>query len=55
MSKPATMRLDRFLGNLGYGSRKEMRGLVDAGGVVLDRVRLEVRGAGLKAAVLPSR
>ena len=31
MSKTPTMRLDRLLSNLGYGSRKEMHGLVAAG------------------------
>ena len=37
MSKPATrLRLDRLLGNLGYGSRKEIQGLARAGGVTLD-------------------
>ena len=56
MSKPATMRLDRFLGNLGYGSRKEMRGLVDAGGVVLDGRILTDSGARIAVeADLPQR
>ena len=32
----ATMRLDRLLANLGYGSRKEVQGLVRDGAVVLD-------------------
>ena len=37
MSKPAArLRLDRLLGNLGYGSRKEIQGLARAGGVTLD-------------------
>ena len=36
MSKPPTMRLDRLLANLGYGSRREVQGLVDAGVVALD-------------------
>lgn len=40
MSKAPTMRLDRLLANLGYGSRKEMHGLVAAGRVVLDGVPL---------------
>ena len=30
------MRLDRLLANLGYGSRREVQGLVDAGAVSLD-------------------
>ena len=36
MSKTPTMRLDRLLSNLGYGSRKEMHGLVAAREVTLD-------------------
>jgi 16S rRNA pseudouridine516 synthase len=37
MSKaPANLRLDRLLANLGYGSRREVQGLVDAGMVKLD-------------------
>jgi 16S rRNA pseudouridine516 synthase len=36
MTKTPTMRLDRLLANLGYGSRKEMHGLTAAGRVVLD-------------------
>jgi len=32
----AAMRLDRLLANLGYGSRKEVQGLVRDGAVVLD-------------------
>jgi 16S rRNA pseudouridine516 synthase len=31
-----TARLDRLLANLGYGSRREVQGLVDAGQVALD-------------------
>jgi len=45
MSKTPTMRLDRLLGNLGYGSRKEMHGLVAARQVVLDGVALTDAGA----------
>lgn len=41
MSKPPTMRLDRLLANLGYGSRREVQGLVDAGEVTLDGTPLE--------------
>lgn len=40
MSKTPTMRLDRLLANLGYGSRKEMHGLVAAGEVILDGAEL---------------
>ena len=37
MSKaPASLRLDRLLGNLGYGSRREMQQLAAAGLIVLD-------------------
>lgn len=40
MSKTPTMRVDRLLSNLGYGSRKEMHGLVAARQVLLDGVAL---------------
>lgn len=33
---PATLRLDRLLANLGYGSRREVQALVGAGRVLLD-------------------
>lgn len=36
-----SLRLDRLLGNLGYGSRRELQGLVRAGGVILDGVEVE--------------
>ena len=36
MSKTPTMRLDRLLSNLGYGSRKEMHKLAAAGEIILD-------------------
>lgn len=36
MTKTPTMRVDRLLSNLGYGSRREMHALVDAGRVILD-------------------
>ncbi|WP_309644872.1 16S rRNA pseudouridine(516) synthase [Phenylobacterium sp.] len=45
MTKTPTMRLDRLLANLGYGSRKEMHGLVAAGEVILDGVALSDAGA----------
>lgn len=45
MSKTPTMRLDRLLSNLGYGSRKEMHGLVAAREVTLDGVALTDAGA----------
>lgn len=41
MSKAPTMRLDRLLSNLGYGSRKEMHALTAAGKIVLDGVALK--------------
>ena len=56
MSKTPTMRLDRLLSNLGYGSRKEMHGLVAAGQVVLDGVALTDAGARIAiGADLPER
>jgi len=36
MTKPPTARLDRLLANLGYGSRREVQGLVEDGRVTLD-------------------
>ncbi len=36
MSRPPSARLDRLLANLGYGSRREIHGLVRAGRIVLD-------------------
>lgn len=33
---PATLRLDRLLSNLGYGSRREVQDLIEAGYVLLD-------------------
>ena len=56
MSKTPTMRLDRLLSNLGYGSRKEMHGLVAAGQVVLDGAALTDAGARIAiGADLPDR
>ena len=40
MSKPANLRLDRLLGNMGYGSRKEIAALARNGGVMLDGAEL---------------
>ena len=40
MSKPTTARIDRLLANLGYGSRREVQGLVEDGLVTLDGARL---------------
>ena len=39
MSKAPTLRLDRLLANMGYGSRREVQSLVDAGLVTLDGKR----------------
>lgn len=36
MSKPATMRIDRLLANLGYGSRRDIERLANADRVMLD-------------------
>ncbi|MBS0535522.1 MAG: rRNA pseudouridine synthase [Proteobacteria bacterium] len=36
MSKAPTLRLDRLLSNLGYGSRREVQDLIEAGYVLLD-------------------
>lgn len=41
MSKVPTLRLDRLLANLGYGSRREVQSLVDAGLVTLDGAEIE--------------
>ncbi len=41
MSKTQTLRLDRLLANLGYGSRREVQGLVWAGLVTLDGTVIE--------------
>jgi 16S rRNA pseudouridine516 synthase len=38
------MRLDRLLANLGYGSRREVQSLVDAGDVTLDGTALDDAG-----------
>ncbi len=36
MSKPPTLRLDRLLANMGYGSRREIEQMVDAAWIKLD-------------------
>jgi 16S rRNA pseudouridine516 synthase len=46
-----TFRLDRLLANMGYGSRREVQKLVDAGEVVLDGV--EVEDADMRLPVTP--
>ncbi len=49
--KTPTMRLDRLLANLGYGSRREVGHMVAGGLVVLDGKRL--RDPGERLAVGP--
>ena len=49
--KPATSRIDRLLGSLGYGSRQEMARLAKAGGIVLDDQQLT--DASARIAVTP--
>jgi pseudouridine synthase len=41
MSKAPTLRLDRLLANMGYGSRREVQQLVEAGAVMLDGAVIE--------------
>jgi pseudouridine synthase len=40
VKKPPSMRVDRLLGSMGYGSRAEMARLGKAGGIVLDGAEL---------------
>jgi 16S rRNA pseudouridine516 synthase len=47
----ATFRLDRLLANMGYGSRREVQGLVRAGQVLLDGA--PVKDADLRLPVTP--
>lgn len=51
MSKTPSLRLDRLLSNLGYGSRREVQSLVRAGRVKLDGA--EVQDADDKVALTP--
>lgn len=54
--KPPLARLDRLLANLGYGSRREVNGLVREGGIILDGVVLKDAGARIPVtADLPDR
>ena len=56
MSKAPSLRLDRLLANLGYGSRREVQHLVDLGCVDLDGVLLTDPGGRLPiTADLPQR
>jgi 16S rRNA pseudouridine516 synthase len=41
-AKPATLRLDRLLANMGYGSRREIEQMVRAGWITLDGAVLTV-------------
>jgi 16S rRNA pseudouridine516 synthase len=41
-AKPPTLRLDRLLANLGYGSRREIEQMVRAGWIALDGAALDV-------------
>jgi 16S rRNA pseudouridine516 synthase len=41
MSKASTLRLDRLLANLGYGSRREVQAMVETGRVLLDGVEID--------------
>ncbi|HZK99097.1 MAG TPA: RNA pseudouridine synthase [Caulobacteraceae bacterium] len=49
MSGPASVRADRLLANLGYGSRREVQGLMATGAVTLDGARLHDPGRKLAA------
>ena len=51
-AKPATVRLDRLLANMGYGSRREVQGLVRAGAVTLDGAAVD--DADMKLPVAPT-
>ena len=45
MSAPKSVRLDKLLANLGYGSRREIQGLARAGAIRLDASELDDAGA----------
>ena len=51
-AKPPTLRLDRLLANMGYGSRREIEQMVRAGWITLDGAVLDV--ADQRIAVEPS-
>jgi 16S rRNA pseudouridine516 synthase len=51
-STTPTLRLDRLLANMGYGSRREVQALVRSGQVTLDGATLD--DAGLKIPVAPT-
>lgn len=51
MSKAPTLRLDRFLGGLGYGTRAEIAQLARLGAIVLDGA--ELRDASARIAITP--
>jgi 16S rRNA pseudouridine516 synthase len=55
-ARPIQARLDRLLANLGYGSRREVTGLVRQGQVVLEGVVLKDAGARIAVTTdLPAR
>ena len=49
--KTPTMRLDRFLGSLGYGSRRDIAQLADLGAITLDD--LDLTDASARLAITP--
>jgi 16S rRNA pseudouridine516 synthase len=49
-AKPKALRLDRLLGNLGYGSRKAIQALAAAGRIMLDGEPLRDAGAKVELA-----
>ena len=51
MSKAPTLRLDRFLGGLGYGTRAEIATLARLGAIMLDGA--ELRDASARIAITP--
>ena len=55
MSKPAALRLDRLLANLGYGTRSQVQQMLRARRVVLDGRRSTIRAcASLWRPIYPS-
>ncbi|MDF2600976.1 MAG: rRNA pseudouridine synthase [Methylobacterium brachiatum] len=43
MKAAKSVRLDKLLANLGYGSRREIQGLARAGAILLDGARRSIR------------
>lgn len=48
---PATMRFDRLLASMGYGTRREVESMVDSGRITLDGVPLP--DAGMRVPLMP--